>query len=104
MDRPALPSRRSRCSPAWSASRRAQGSSAAPVSASALQQPVNWTAAEDHRNMMEQLGIKALRPGPSGNENAPNHADYDESRANPFPNLPDPHTLEDGRNVTTAEI
>ena len=24
----------------------------------------NWTAAEDHRNMMEQLGIKALRPGP----------------------------------------
>ena len=25
----------------------------------------NWTAAEDHRNMMEQLGIKALRPGPA---------------------------------------
>src|ERR1022692_4610846 len=43
-------------------------------------QPMNWTAAEDHRNMMEQLGIKALRPGPSGNEAAPNHANYDESR------------------------
>ena len=28
-----------------------------------------WTAAEDHQNMMDQLGIKALRPGPSGNEN-----------------------------------
>ena len=30
--------------------------------------------------MMDQLGIKALRPGPSGNEKAPNHANYDESR------------------------
>ena len=35
--------------------------------------------------MMDQLGIKALRPGPSGNEKAPNHANYDESLANPFP-------------------
>ena len=26
----------------------------------------NWTAAEDHQNMMDQLGIKALRPGPNG--------------------------------------
>ena len=45
----------------------------------------NWTAAEDHRNMMEQLGIRALRPGPSGNESAPNHANYDEATANPYP-------------------
>ena len=43
----------------------------------------------DHKNMMEQLGIKALRPGPSGNETAPNHANYDEALANPYPNLPD---------------
>ena len=35
--------------------------------------------------MMEQLGIKALRPGPSGNEPAPNHANYDEAIANPYP-------------------
>ena len=35
--------------------------------------------------MMDQLGIKALRPGPSGNEKAPNHANYDESKANPYP-------------------
>ena len=44
--------------------------------------------------MMDQLGIKALRPGPSGNEKAPNHANYDEALANPFPNLPDPLTHE----------
>jgi len=39
----------------------------------------NWTAADDHQNMMAQLGIQALRPGPSGNESAPNHANYDEA-------------------------
>ena len=48
-----------------------------------------WTTADDHRQMMEQLGITALRPGPSGNEQEPNHANYDESKANPFPKLPD---------------
>ncbi|HWY03811.1 MAG TPA: hypothetical protein VNX60_09095 [Candidatus Acidoferrum sp.] len=65
---------------------------------------MNWTAAEDHQNMMDQLGIKALRPGPSGNETAPNHANYDESKANPFPNLPDALTLKNGKKVTTAEM
>jgi lysophospholipase L1-like esterase len=64
----------------------------------------HWTAVEDHQNMMDQLGIKALRPGPSGNESAPNHANYDESTANPFPNLPDVLTLKNGRKVTTAQM
>src|SRR4051794_23638147 len=59
--------------------------------------------AEDHQNMMAQLGIRALRPGPSGNESAPNHANYDEATANPFPKLPDPLTLKNGRPVTTAD-
>ena len=54
--------------------------------------------------MMDQLGIKAVRPGASGNEKAPNHANYDESRANPYPNVPDPLTLNDGQKVTTAEM
>ena len=67
-------------------------------------QPVSWTAAEDHRNMMDQLGIKALRPGPSGTETAPNHANYDESTANPFPILPDVLTLKNGKKVTTAAM
>jgi hypothetical protein len=60
--------------------------------------------AADHRNMMEQLGITALRPGPSGNETAPNAANYDESKANPFPNLPDVMTLKNGTKVTSAEM
>jgi lysophospholipase L1-like esterase len=65
--------------------------------------PRNWTTAEDHRDMMDQLGIKALRPGPSGNEKAPNHANYDEAAANPFPDYPELLKLKDGRAVTTAE-
>src|SRR6266566_4317671 len=64
--------------------------------------PMNWTAEQDHQNMMDQLGIKALRPGPSGDEKAPNHANYDESKANPFPNLPDALTLKNDKKVTTA--
>src|SRR5436190_6556791 len=66
--------------------------------------PMQWTTQQDHRNMMEQLGIKALRPGPSGNANATNAANYDEAKANPFPNLPDPLTLKNGQKVTTAEM
>ncbi len=54
--------------------------------------------------MMDQLGIKALRPGPSGNESAPNHANYDESLANPYPNLPDLLALKNGQKVTTPEM
>jgi len=64
----------------------------------------NWTAAEDHQNMMDQLGIKALRPGPSGNESAPNHANYDDAKANPYPNLPDVLTLKNGKKVTKASV
>jgi hypothetical protein len=64
---------------------------------------MSWTAEQDHQNMMDQLGISALRPGPSGNETAPDHANYDESTANPLPNLPDVLTLKNGRKVTTAD-
>src|SRR5678815_966727 len=42
-----------------------------------LPEPKTWTAAQDHAQMMEQLGIRALRPGPSGNEQDANHANYD---------------------------
>ena len=66
--------------------------------------PVNWTAEQDHQNMMDQLGIKALRPGPSGNESQPNHANYDESKANPFPSLPDALTLKNRKRVATPKV
>jgi len=66
--------------------------------------PAALTADQDQHKMMEQLGIKALRPGPSGNEKAPNHANYDEALANPYPKIPDPLTLNNGQPVTTAKV
>ncbi|WP_238808742.1 glucuronyl esterase domain-containing protein [Emticicia aquatica] len=65
---------------------------------------VTLTDQQDHDRMMQVLGIKTLRPGPSGNESAPNHANYDESLANPCPQLPDALTLKNGSKVTTADI
>ena len=68
-----------------------------------LPPPVTLTAAQDHQNMMDQLGIKRLRAGPSGNEKAPDHANYDEAVANPHPHLPDALLLNNGQPVTTAK-
>jgi len=69
----------------------------------ALPEPKMWTTAEDHQNMMQQLGIRKLRPGPAAAETAPNATNYNEALANPFPNLPEVLTLKDGRKVTTAD-
>ncbi len=67
-------------------------------------EPLTWTTQQDHQNMMEQLGITRLRPGPSGNANATtNAANYDPAKANPFPDLPDPLVTKDGQKVTSTE-
>lgn len=71
--------------------------------APAAPEPKNWTTQEDHQNMMAQLGIRKLRPGPSGRENAPNPANYDEATANPFPNLPEVLKLKNGKKVANAK-
>ncbi|HJZ78405.1 MAG TPA: hypothetical protein VKE51_42045 [Vicinamibacterales bacterium] len=78
------------------------GLTIAVVAGVRAQPAVNWTSADDHRDMMERLGIRSLRPGPSGSEQAPNHANYDEATANPFPELPDALTLKNGSKVTRA--
>ncbi len=53
--------------------------------------------------MKDRLGIKQLRPGPSGRAGATNSANYDPAKANPYPDLPDPLILKNGKKVTTAE-
>ena len=59
---------------------------------------------EDHQDMLRQLGITSLRPGANGsNPNAPNAANYDESKANPYPKLPDPLKFNNGKKVNTAK-
>src|SRR5580692_10438668 len=67
--------------------------------------PLNWTANQDHQNMMNQLGIKTLRQGAEGmNRQATNWQNTDEAKANPFPNLPDPLVKKNGQKVTTPEM
>src|SRR5262245_3787424 len=70
-----------------------------------LPRPIQMTTQQDHQQMLEQLKIKSLRPGANpNNRNAPNAVNYDESKANPFSNLPDPLILKNGEKVTTSEM
>lgn len=66
--------------------------------------PVQLTAKEDHKRMMDLLNIKELRRGANGNNpKAENAANYDESKANPYPKLPNPLVMKDGKKVETAD-
>jgi hypothetical protein len=67
--------------------------------------PARLTAEQDHQRIMGLLNITSLRNGANGNNPlATNAANTDESTANPYPNLPDPLTLKNGRKVTTAAM
>lgn len=66
--------------------------------------PVVFTTEQDHRNMLEQLGITRLRPGRSPRADAPNAANYDEARANPYPDLPELLRSADGTAIATPEL
>jgi hypothetical protein len=68
---------------------------------SATRAAINAASEADHAQMMKQLGIDSLRPGPSGNPKAPNAANSDEAKVPPY-TLPDPLVLENGTRVTTA--
>src|SRR5947207_6773623 len=72
---------------------------------SQMSPPVVMTAEQDHQRMMKLLDITSLRPGANPNDpKAPNAVNYDEAKANPYPNLPDPLTLKNGQQVTTAKM
>lgn len=70
-----------------------------------LPAPLNLTAAEDHQRMMESLHITSVRRGADGmNPQSPYYQNTDESKANPYPNLPDPLVLKNGARVTSSEM
>src|SRR5687768_10482946 len=58
---------------------------------------------QDHKQMLSLLGITSLRPGPSGNPQAPDAANTDEAKASPYTTLPDPLVLKNGQKVTSAK-
>src|SRR6185503_20075016 len=59
---------------------------------------VKFTGDGDHKNMMDQLGIKALRPGANPND----QTTFDEATANKYP-LPELMTMKNGKKVTRAK-
>jgi hypothetical protein len=65
---------------------------------------VHLTAEQDHQRIMDLLGLKTIRHGRENNPVSPYAANYDESKANPYPQLPDPLLLTNGKRVTTAKI
>ena len=65
--------------------------------------PMQLSSEQDRQRMMDLLHITSLRQGADGkNPRAPNAANYDESKANLYPNPLDPLTLKDGQKVTSA--
>jgi len=63
---------------------------------------INSLSYKDHQQMMQQLGISELRPGPSGNPEAPNAAISDEAKVQPY-FLPNPLEFDNGTKVTTQQ-
>src|SRR5690242_14726419 len=57
--------------------------------------PVTLTSQEDLTRLCELLHVEPILKRPSYN--------YDESKADPFPTLPDPLLLKDGTKVTDAK-
>ncbi|HLJ93884.1 MAG TPA: GDSL-type esterase/lipase family protein [Gemmataceae bacterium] len=79
---------------------------AAPVG-SAPPPPMTLTAQQDRQLMLDQLRISAaqMRPGPNGsNPRAPNYQNTDESKANPWPHLPEMMITKNRQPVATPEL
>jgi hypothetical protein len=76
----------------------------APTQAS----PTYAASLEDRQRMMDLLGIQTLRLGPTSRpEPQPGRSglvNYDEAKANPWPVLPDPLKLNNGKKVTSAKM
>src|SRR4030095_11762474 len=69
-----------------------------------LPSPAVLTAEQDHKRLMDLLNISKLRPGANPRSNDPtNQPNYDEAKANAYPNLPDPLTLKNGKKVKDAK-
>jgi hypothetical protein len=79
----------------------AQASPAAP-------NPTLAASEQDRQRMMDLLHITTLRLGPQSRpEPQPGRlglVNYDESKANPYPDLPDPLVLRNGKKVTSAKV
>ena len=74
--------------------------------ASAEAAPVHLTAAQDRARMLVLLGLKEadMRHPPATGAKEPNATNYDESKANVYPHLPDPLLMKNGQRVTSSQM
>jgi len=83
-------------------------SKAQPPAPTPEQLEIQRLSIEDRQKMMDLLHITSLRMGPTSRpEPQPGRSglvNYDESKANPYPDLPDPLILKNGKKVTTAKM
>lgn len=63
---------------------------------------INKATQLDYKRMLQQLNIPSTRRGPSGNPQAPDAANSDETKASPYTTLPDALVLQNGKKVTEA--
>ncbi len=86
----------------------AQKPAAAPASKPPAFQPtpemlaIQAASEKEHQRVMDELGIKELRPPVDNTQDSPHPVNYDESKANIYKTLPDPLVMNDGTPVTTA--
>ena len=92
------------CAACWLPAQTAPAPAPPPRPAPTPEQLAIQAASEkDHQRMMDLLGIKELCPGASASGNGPNPVNYDESKADIYPSLPDPLLLNDGKRVTSGK-
>src|ERR1700682_1891445 len=77
---------------------------AAAQATTATSPPTQLTSEQDHQRMMDLLHITSLRRGADGDPKSPFASNYDESKANPYPKLPDPLRLKNGERVMSPKM
>ncbi len=63
---------------------------------------IQQASKEDRQQMLDQLHIASLRPPVDARKLG--SANYDEAKANPYPDLPDPLVMKNGKKVTSAKM
>jgi lysophospholipase L1-like esterase len=75
-----------------------------PAAVQLTREEIQELSKQDRQRMLDILGITELRRGANGRDkDAPNYANYDESKANPYPDLPEILVTNSGEKVTTPE-
>jgi hypothetical protein len=89
-----------------SAQQPAQQPAGGPPQPTPAQLAIQKASQEDRQAMLDLLGIKALRDPVNARTPAgqPGAANYEESKANPYPKLPDPLILNNGQKVANAKM